>query len=51
MINSLELFCGAGGLALGLHQAGFEPKALIERDKDSCDNIRANIELGGTGNG
>ncbi|MDR1246998.1 MAG: DNA cytosine methyltransferase [Clostridiales Family XIII bacterium] len=51
MINSLELFCGTGGLALGLHQAGFEPKALIEWDKDSCDNIRANIERGYTGIG
>jgi DNA (cytosine-5)-methyltransferase 1 len=48
MITSLELFCGAGGLALGLHQAGFEPKALIEWDKDSCDNIKANIARGYT---
>jgi DNA (cytosine-5)-methyltransferase 1 len=46
MINSLELFCGTGGLALGLHQAGFEPKALIEWDKGSCDNIKANIARG-----
>jgi DNA (cytosine-5)-methyltransferase 1 len=46
IINSLELFCGAGGLALGLHQAGFEPKALIERDKNCCDNIKANIVRG-----
>ena len=46
MIRSLELFCGTGGLALGLHQAGFEPKALIEWDKDSCDNIKANIAHG-----
>ncbi|MDR1136120.1 MAG: DNA cytosine methyltransferase [Clostridiales Family XIII bacterium] len=50
-MNSLELFCGTGGLALGLHQAGFEPKALIEWDKDSCDNIKANIERGYTGIG
>jgi DNA (cytosine-5)-methyltransferase 1 len=46
MIKSLELFCGTGGLALGLHQAGFEPKALIEWDQDSCDNIKANIARG-----
>ncbi|MDR0999441.1 MAG: DNA cytosine methyltransferase [Clostridiales bacterium] len=39
----MELFCGAGGLALGLHQAGFLPAALLEWDKDSCDNIKANI--------
>lgn len=48
MIDSLELFCGTGGLALGLQQAGFSHKALIEWDKDSCDNIKANIENGYT---
>jgi DNA (cytosine-5)-methyltransferase 1 len=42
MIRSLEIFSGVGGLALGLHQAGFEPVALIDNDKDSCDNILAN---------
>lgn len=46
MIRSLELFSGTGGLALGLHQAGFEPAALLERDKDSCDNIKSNIMNG-----
>ena len=43
LIDSLELFCGTGGLALGLQQAGFNHKALIEWDKDSCNNIQANI--------
>ena len=46
VIRSLELFSGTGGLALGLHQAGFEPAALLEWDKDSCDNIKANIHSG-----
>ena len=46
VIDSLELFCGTGGLALGLQQAGFNHKALIEWDKDSCENIRSNIEEG-----
>ncbi len=46
MIESLELFCGAGGLALGLGQAGFGHKALIEWDSDSCRNINSNIENG-----
>lgn len=46
MVNSLELFGGAGGLALGLHQAGFKPTALLEWDKDSCENIKANIMNG-----
>lgn len=46
MIDSLELFCGTGGLALGLQQAGFCHKALIEWDKDSCSNIQSNIDHG-----
>lgn len=46
MIRSIELFSGTGGLALGLHNAGFEPTALLEWDKDSCDNIRANVANG-----
>jgi DNA (cytosine-5)-methyltransferase 1 len=46
MIRSIELFCGTGGLALGLHKAGFAHEALIEWDKDSCDNIKANITSG-----
>ncbi|MDR1438500.1 MAG: DNA cytosine methyltransferase [Clostridiales bacterium] len=46
MINSIELFCGTGGLALGFHQAGFRHKALIEWDKDSCNNVKANIAKG-----
>lgn len=49
MVHSIELFSGAGGLALGLHQAGFRPSALMEWDKDSCDNIKANIANGFTG--
>lgn len=49
MIRSLELFSGTGGLALGLHQAGFHPCALLEWDKDSCDNIKANIAAGYNG--
>ncbi|MDR1580359.1 MAG: DNA cytosine methyltransferase [Synergistaceae bacterium] len=41
-ISSIELFSGAGGLALGLHQAGFEHRALLERDEDSCGTVSAN---------
>lgn len=44
--NSIELFCGTGGLALGLQQAGFSHQALYEWDEDSCNNVNANIELG-----
>jgi len=49
LLSSIELFSGTGGLALGLHSAGFHPVALLERDKDSCDNIKANIKNGFTG--
>ena len=49
MVRSIELFSGAGGLALGLHQAGFSPTALLEWDKNSCDNINANIVGGYSG--
>jgi DNA (cytosine-5)-methyltransferase 1 len=49
VIGSLEMFCGTGGLALGLHQAGFEPVALFEWDKNSCENIKANISSGYAG--
>jgi DNA (cytosine-5)-methyltransferase 1 len=41
-MRSVELFSGAGGLALGLEAAGFEHVALIERNRDACATIRLN---------
>lgn len=38
-----ELFCGAGGLSLGLMQAGFIPVWAIDSDKDACETYRCNI--------
>jgi len=41
-MRSVELFAGAGGLALGASLAGFEPDAVIEWDKWACDTVREN---------
>jgi DNA (cytosine-5)-methyltransferase 1 len=41
-MQSVELFTGAGGLALGMSRAGFEHLAVVEIDKDSCKTIEEN---------
>ncbi|MDQ3695692.1 MAG: DNA cytosine methyltransferase [Chloroflexota bacterium] len=40
--RSLELFTGAGGLALGTHLAGFQHRLLLEWNADACNTLRAN---------
>lgn len=41
-ITAIELFAGAGGLALGLEQAGIDTLAHIEFDKACCETLRLN---------
>ncbi len=38
----VELFAGAGGLALGLELAGFETKVVLENNKWACATLRKN---------
>ncbi|MCM1088360.1 MAG: DNA cytosine methyltransferase [Muribaculaceae bacterium] len=42
MFYTIELFAGAGGLALGIEKAGFETLGLIEFDKDAADTLKKN---------
>ena len=45
-MRSVELFTGAGGLALGMEAAGFRHDVVIERNKYCCDTIRENQARG-----
>src|SRR6202050_1358375 len=45
-LNSVELFTGAGGLALGIEAAGFHHDTVVERNKYCCYTIRQNQARG-----
>lgn len=40
--SAIELFAGAGGLALGMEQAGLKSLLLSEIDKHACDTLEKN---------
>ena len=41
-IRGIELFAGAGGLAVGLEQAGIEGCLFVEIDHWACETLRHN---------
>lgn len=41
-LRSVELFAGAGGLALGLKRSGLEPALLVDSDPQACETLRKN---------
>lgn len=42
-LTSIEICAGAGGQAVGLHNAGFDHLALVEWEPDAVDTLRANV--------
>jgi C-5 cytosine-specific DNA methylase len=45
-VKSVELFAGAGGLALGTAEAGLRHKTVIEWDENACKTLRRNHDDG-----
>lgn len=45
-MKAVELFAGAGGLGMGISQAGFRPARIVEWDRWCCDTIRENRKAG-----
>lgn len=45
-MESVELFAGAGGSAIGVSLAGFKHLAVIEWNKWACETMRKNQKLG-----
>lgn len=45
-MRAIELFAGAGGLGIGVCNAGFKPVEVVEWDRWCCDTIRENRAKG-----
>jgi len=41
-MRSVELFAGAGGMAIGMANAGFRHSAVVEWDHNACETFREN---------
>lgn len=41
--RAIDLFCGAGGLSLGLHEAGYEVVLGVDHDHEALETHRANF--------
>lgn len=46
-MKSISLFSGAGGMDIGVRQAGFEILAEVEHDEHCCSTLRAAVEREG----
>jgi DNA (cytosine-5)-methyltransferase 1 len=46
-LTALELFAGAGGMAMGMHLAGYELVDLVESNEACCETLRRNADLFG----
>jgi DNA (cytosine-5)-methyltransferase 1 len=44
-MRSIELFAGAGGLAIGMSNAGFRHAAVVEWNHDACETFRENQRI------
>jgi DNA (cytosine-5)-methyltransferase 1 len=42
MAKAISFFSGAGGLDMGIHQAGFDVKLLVEIEKKFCETLEKN---------
>ena len=46
-MKAISLFSGAGGLDIGVRQAGFDVRACVELDHNACDTLRSAVEREG----
>ena len=42
-LNLIDLFAGAGGLSEGFINAGFNPVAHVEMNKEACETLKTRL--------